>query len=65
VKPYQVSACCGIFTKQCNFNTKIDSAPLANGETSQKFLQQLTVELSLKVWEQIFENDYYGFKRRH
>jgi len=49
--------------KHCNFNTKIDSPPLANGEISQKFLQQLTVVISLKVWEQIFENDYYGFKR--
>jgi len=48
--------------KHCNFNTKIDS-PSANGETSQKFFQQLRVVLSLKVWEQIFENDYYGFKR--
>jgi len=47
----------------CNFNTKIDSPPSENGETPQKFLQQLTVVLSLKVWEQTFENDYYGFKR--
>jgi len=53
----------GIFTKHCNFNTKTDSPPSANGETPQKFLQQLAVVLSLKVWEQIFENDYYGFKR--
>jgi len=63
MKPYKVSACCGVFTKQCNFNTKIDSPPSVNGETSQKFLQQLTVVLSLKVWDQNFENDYYGFRR--
>jgi len=31
-----------------NFNTIIDSPPSANGETPQKFLQQLTVVLSLK-----------------
>jgi len=65
VKSYKTSACCGVFTKHCDFKPKIDSPPSVNGETSQKFLQQLTVELSLKVWEQIFENDYYGFKRRH
>jgi len=65
VKSYKVSACCGVFTKHCNFNTKIDSPPSVNGETSQKFLQQLAVELSLKVWEPIFGNDYYDFKRRH
>jgi len=64
VKSNKVSACCGVFTKHCNFNTKTDSPPSANGETTQKFLQQLTVVLlSLIVWEQIFENDYYGFKR--
>jgi len=63
VKSNKVSACCGVFTKQCNFNTKIDSPLSANGKTPQKFLQQLTVVLSLKVWEQIFENDYYGFKK--
>jgi len=63
VKSNKVSACCGVFTKYCNFNTKIDSPPSANGETTQKFLQQLTVLLSVKVWDQIFENDYYGFRR--
>jgi len=63
VKSNKVSACCSVFTKHCNFNTKTDSPPSTNGETPQKFLQQLTVALSLKVWEQIFENDYYGFKR--
>jgi len=62
VKSYKISASCDIFTKHCDFNTKIASV---SGETSQKFLQQLAVVLSLKVWEQIFENDYYGFKRRH
>jgi len=60
VKSNKVSACCGIFTKHCDFNSKIDSPPSENGETTQKFLQQLT---ALKVWEKIFENDYYGFKR--
>jgi len=59
VKSYKVSA----FLKNCNFNTKIDPSPSANGETPQKFLQQLTVALSLKVWDQIFENDYCSFKR--
>jgi len=54
---------CIVFTKHCNFNTKIDSPLSANGKTPQKFLQQLAVVLSLKVWEQIFENDYYGFKK--
>jgi len=63
VKSNKVSACCGVFTKHYNFKTKIDSPPSANGETTQKFLQQLTVVLSLKVWEQIFENDYHDFKR--
>jgi len=63
VKSNKVSAFCGIFTKHCNFNTKIYSPPSANGETPQKFLQQLTAALSLKVWELIFENDYYGFRR--
>jgi len=65
VKSYKVSACCGVFTKQCNFNTKIDSPPSVYGKSSQKFLQQLAVELFLKVWEPIFENNYYGFKRIH
>jgi len=51
------------FLQNTNFNTKIDSPPSANGETSQKFLQQLAIVLPLKVWEQIFENNYYGFKR--
>jgi len=55
VKSYKVSACCGVFTKQCDFTTKIDSPPSVNGETSQKLLQQLAVKLSLKAWEQIFE----------
>jgi len=32
---------------------------------TQKFLQQLTVVLSLKVWEQIFKNDCYGFKKEN
>jgi len=63
VKPYIVSAYCTVFTKHCNFNTKIDSPLSANGKTPQKFLQQLAIVLSLKVWEQIFENDYYGFKK--
>jgi len=63
VKSYKVSACCNIFTKHCNFNTKTDSPPSANGKTLQKFLQQLAVVLPLKAQEQIFENDYYGFKR--
>jgi len=58
VKSNKVSACCGIFTKQCDSNTKIDSPPSANGETPQKILA-----LSLKEWERIFENDYHGFKR--
>jgi len=65
VKSYKTSARRGIFTQQCDFKPKIDSPPSVNGETFEKFLQQLAVELSLKVWEQIFENDYYGFKRRH
>jgi len=65
VKSYKGATCCGVFTIQCDFNTKIDYPPSVNGETSEKFLQQLAVELSLKVCEQIFENDYYGFKRRH
>jgi len=63
VKPYKVSLYCTVFTKHCNFNTRIDSPFSANGKTPQKFLQQLTVVLSLKVREQIFENDYYGFKK--
>jgi len=63
VKPYKTSACCSTFTKHCKLNTKIDSSPSANGETPQKFLQQLAVVLSLKVWERIFGNGYYGFKR--
>jgi len=63
VKSYKVSACCND-AKHCNFITKIDSPPSAYGETLQKFLQQLAVVLSLKVWEQIFENDYYGFKKQ-
>jgi len=61
VKPYKVSTYCTVFAKHCNFNTKIDS-PLFD-KTPQKFLQQLAVVLSLKAWEKIFENDYYGLKK--
>jgi len=50
VKPYKVSVYCTVFTKRCDFNTKID--PLsANGKIPQKLLQQLAVVLPLKVWE--------------
>jgi len=45
-------------TKHCN--TKIDSSPSANNETPQKFLWWIAI---VKVWKQIFENNYYGFKR--
>jgi len=34
VKSNKVFACCGVFTKQCDFNTKIDSPSSVNGETS-------------------------------
>jgi len=43
VKFYKISACCSIFTKYSNFNTKIDSPPSANGKIPQKFLQQIAV----------------------
>jgi len=41
----------------------IDFSPSANNETPQIFLWWFTIVLSLKVWKQIFENYYYGFKR--
>jgi len=52
-----------VVTKHCNFNTKIGSPPSENNETPQKFLWWFAVILSLKIWKQIFGNDYYGFKR--
>jgi len=58
---YEASTCCGIFTKHCNFNAKIEY-PL-NDETPKKLLYWLAVVLFLKVWKQIYENDYYGLKR--
>jgi len=69
VKSYKVSACCGVFTKHCNFNTKTDSPPSANGETPQKFLQQLAVVLSygnrfLKMTTMAFKeeiNVFHGY----
>ena len=42
---------------------KVDSPPSANNGTPQKFLWWFAIVLSIKVWKQIFENDYYGFKR--
>jgi len=37
-----------VFLQDTNFNTKTDSPP-ANGETLPRFLQQLTVVLSLRL----------------
>jgi len=65
MKYYEVPACSGVFTKHCNFYTEIDFPPSGNDETPQKLLLWLAVALSLKVWEQIFENDYYGLKKRN
>jgi len=64
VKPYKVSVYCTVFAKHCNFSTKIDSPLSANGKTPQKFLQQLAVVLSLKVWERIFKMTTMAPKRR-
>ena len=44
-------------------NIKIDSPPSENNETPHKFLWWFAIALSLKEWNQIFENDYFGFKR--
>ena len=60
---FKASIYYGVVRKHCNLNTKIDSSPSANNETLQKLLWWFTIVLIFKkVWKQIFENDYYGFK---
>jgi len=45
-----------VFTKHC---IKIDSLPSTNGSCSGLAI----VANIFEAWEQIFKNDYYGFKK--
>jgi len=49
--------------KHCNFNTKIDSPPSANGDTPRKNLIAACSRIIFKSMGIIFLNDRYGFRK--